>query len=139
VFQNWREIPCQPWRLSASEYCLYCKESLGSKPLVNKHSPKYFHLVNFIRWLQCLGLGSATACLLGLRDWIPPRAWLYVPLNVVCCQVQVSVTGWSLVQRSSTEWGLSECDKVQILTQHCKWVSGRRQRQKTEKRKKEFY
>jgi hypothetical protein len=30
---------------------------------------------------------------------------------VVCCQVEVSVTGWSLVQRSPTECGVSECDR----------------------------
>jgi hypothetical protein len=29
----------------------------------------------------------------------------------VCCQVEVSVTGWSLVQRSPNECGVSECDR----------------------------
>jgi hypothetical protein len=29
--------------------------------------------------------------------------------SVVCCQVQVSASGWSLVQRSPTEFGVSEC------------------------------
>jgi hypothetical protein len=29
----------------------------------------------------------------------------------VCCQVEVSATGWSLVQRSPTECGVSECDR----------------------------
>jgi hypothetical protein len=28
---------------------------------------------------------------------------------VVCCQVEVSATGWSLVQRSPTECGVSVC------------------------------
>jgi hypothetical protein len=28
----------------------------------------------------------------------------------VCCQVEVSATDWSLVQRSPTECGVSECD-----------------------------
>jgi hypothetical protein len=32
-------------------------------------------------------------------------------LSVVCCQVEVSATGWSLVQRSPTECGVSECDR----------------------------
>ena len=32
-------------------------------------------------------------------------------LNVVCCQVDVSASGWSLVQSSSTECGVSECDR----------------------------
>jgi hypothetical protein len=33
-----------------------------------------------------------------------------VCLSVVCCQVEVSATGWSLVQRSPTDCGVSECD-----------------------------
>jgi hypothetical protein len=32
-------------------------------------------------------------------------------LWVLCCQVEVSATGWSLVQRSPTECGVSECDR----------------------------
>jgi hypothetical protein len=32
-------------------------------------------------------------------------------LSVVCSQVEVSATGWSLVQRSPTECGVSECDR----------------------------
>jgi hypothetical protein len=32
-------------------------------------------------------------------------------VNVVCCQVEVSETGWSLVQGSPTECGVSECDR----------------------------
>jgi hypothetical protein len=32
-------------------------------------------------------------------------------VSVVCCQVEVSATGWSLVQRSPTECGVSEGDR----------------------------
>jgi hypothetical protein len=32
-------------------------------------------------------------------------------VSVLCCQVEVSATGWSLVQRSPTEYGASECDR----------------------------
>jgi hypothetical protein len=33
-------------------------------------------------------------------------------VSVVCCQVEVSATGWSLVQRSPTECGVSNvCDR----------------------------
>jgi hypothetical protein len=32
-------------------------------------------------------------------------------VSVVCCQVEVSPTGWFLVQRSPTECGVSECDR----------------------------
>jgi hypothetical protein len=31
-------------------------------------------------------------------------------VSVVCCQVEVSATSWSLVQRSPTECCVSECD-----------------------------
>ena len=31
-------------------------------------------------------------------------------VSVVCCQVEVSATGRSLVQRSPIECGVSECD-----------------------------
>ena len=30
-------------------------------------------------------------------------------VSVVCCQVEVSATGWSLVQRSPTDCGVSLC------------------------------
>jgi hypothetical protein len=30
-------------------------------------------------------------------------------VRVVCCQVEVSATGWSLVQRSPTDCGVSLC------------------------------
>jgi hypothetical protein len=32
-------------------------------------------------------------------------------MSVVCCQVEVSATGRSLVQRTPTEGGVSECDQ----------------------------
>jgi len=32
-------------------------------------------------------------------------------VSVVCCQAEVSVSGWSLVQRIPTECGVSECDR----------------------------
>jgi hypothetical protein len=35
-----------------------------------------------------------------------------VSVSVVCCQVEVSATTWSLVQRSPTECGVSKvCDR----------------------------
>ena len=51
-----------------------------------------------------------TARLLGLWVRIPLGASMSV-VSVVCCQVEVSATGWSLVQRSLTECGVSECDR----------------------------
>ena len=32
-------------------------------------------------------------------------------MSVVCCQAEVSASGWSLVQRSPTKRGVSECDR----------------------------
>ena len=46
-------------------------------------------------WSRGLRRGSVTARILGLRVRIPSGAWVSV-LNVVCCQVDVSSTGWSL-------------------------------------------
>ena len=45
-----------------------------------------------------------------LRSWvlIPPGAWVFV-VSVVCCQVEVSATSWSLVQRSPTDCAASLC------------------------------
>ena len=45
-----------------------------------------------------------------LRLWvqIPPGAWMSV-VSAVCCQVEVSATSWSLVQRSPTDCGVSLC------------------------------
>jgi hypothetical protein len=49
---------------------------------------------------------------LELRIRIPPVAWLPVSCECcVCCQVEVSASGWSLVQRSPTECGVSEYDR----------------------------
>jgi hypothetical protein len=39
----------------------------------------------------------------------PPATWIYVSY-VVCCEVEISATCWSLVQGSSTECGVPECD-----------------------------
>jgi hypothetical protein len=52
--------------------------------------------------------GSAAARLLGLLVRIPLGALV----SVVCCQVEVSATGWSLVQRSPTDCVVSNvCDR----------------------------
>jgi hypothetical protein len=62
------------------------------------------------QWLHGLRRGSAAARLLGL--WVRGHGHLSL-VNVVCCQVEVSVSGWSIVQRSPTECGVSECDHKQ--------------------------
>jgi len=51
-------------------------------------------------------LWSAAARLLGLWVRIPPGALMFV-VSVVCCQVKVSATSWSFIQRSPTDCGAS--------------------------------
>jgi len=55
--------------------------------------------------------GSAATRLLQLRVRIPSAEWMSVSCECcVCCQVEVSATGRSLVQKGSTECGVSKCD-----------------------------
>ena len=56
---------------------------------------------------------SVTALLVGLRVRIRPGHGCLRLMMVVCCQLEVSVSDRSLVQRSPTECGVSECDQVQ--------------------------
>jgi hypothetical protein len=44
-------------------------------------------------------------------------------VSVVCCQVEVSVSGWSLVQRSPTVCGVSEYDR-EASTMRSPWPTG---------------
>jgi hypothetical protein len=62
------------------------------------------------QWPHGLRRGSAAARLLGLRVRIPPEELKSVSYDYrcVCCQVEVSVTYRSLVQRSSTEFFVSK-------------------------------
>jgi hypothetical protein len=41
---------------------------------------------------------------------IPPGQRYLSLASVVCCQIEVSATGRSLVQRSPAECGVAECD-----------------------------
>ena len=61
-------------------------------------------------WPRGLRLESAAARLLGLRVRIPPRHGCVSLVNFVCCHVEVSATGRSLVQRSHTECDVCVCD-----------------------------
>ena len=61
------------------------------------------------QWQSGLRRGSTAASLLGLRVRIPLGARSLSVVIVVCCQVEVSATGWSLVQRSATDCGVCHC------------------------------
>jgi hypothetical protein len=64
------------------------------------------------RWPRVLRCGAAAVCLLALRVRISPEARIFVVSVVcLCCQAEVSVTSWSLFQKSPTECGVSECDR----------------------------
>jgi len=59
------------------------------------------------RWRRGRRRGSEAAHLLGSRVRIPPGGHGCLSLvAVVCCQIEVSATGWSLVQRSPTDCGV---------------------------------
>jgi hypothetical protein len=55
-------------------------------------------------WVCCCSLA-------GVAGWNPARGHVCLFLvSVVCCQIEVSATGQSLVQRSPTECDVSDCD-----------------------------
>ena len=53
-----------------------------------------------LRPLACWDRGFETHCGRGCLSLV----------SVVCCQVEVSASGWSLIQRTPTESGVSGCD-----------------------------
>jgi hypothetical protein len=63
------------------------------------------------QWPRGLRRGSETPRLLWLWFSNSARGMGVSLVNVVCCQVEVSASGWSLVQRNPVECGVSECDR----------------------------
>ena len=59
--------------------------------------------------------------LAGIVGSNPAGAWMFV-VSVVCCQVEVSASGWSLVQRSFTDCGVSEYDHESSIMRS--WTTG---------------
>jgi hypothetical protein len=89
-------------------------------PIIEQHKLMQFSRSQWSRGLRC---GSATARLLRFWIRIPPGLWISAE-NVVCCQVEVSVTGRSAVQRSPTDCGVSECDsEARIMRRLCPTVA----------------
>jgi hypothetical protein len=58
------------------------------------------------QWPRGLRRRSAAERLLGSWVRIPPGAWMFVSCGWLCCQVDVSATGRSVVQRSPTDCGV---------------------------------
>ena len=52
-------------------------------------------------------------------------------VSVVCCHVDVSAKGWSLVQRGATECGVSECDGEASIMRSWPGTGLKRHRKKT--------
>ena len=69
------------------------------------------------QWPRSLRRGSVAS-----RRFESRRGHGFLSLvNVVCCQVEVSASGWSLVQRSSTQYGVSECDREAAIRRTGFW------------------
>jgi hypothetical protein len=80
-------------------------------------------------WRQETCEPHSTVCAIGqhrccrrLHKLFLPGAWMSVSCECLCCQVEVSASGWSLVQRSPTECCVSACDQVQRHPPHLQWV-----------------
>jgi hypothetical protein len=58
------------------------------------------------QWPRGLRRRSAAERLLGSWVRIPLRVWMFVACECLCCQVEVSATGRSLVQRRPTDCGV---------------------------------
>jgi hypothetical protein len=79
--------------------------------------------LNHFHWPRVLMLGSAATRLLdfGLRI-SQVYGCLYV-VFIVCCQVEISASDWSLVQRSPNEYYVSKCD-CEASTIRKPWPTG---------------
>jgi hypothetical protein len=65
---------------------------------VKKESQRRFH------WSRRLKARAVSARLLRFLVRISLGACVFVPVSVICCQVEVSATSRSLVPRSHNEW-----------------------------------
>jgi hypothetical protein len=101
-----------------------CWELICWKPLWGSRS-RWRKIMKHHRDMGCENAASYFSILDSVKHPIPmavrSKAWVCGRLlagiagsnpttfvSVVCCQVQVSATGWSLVQRSPTECGVSK-------------------------------
>jgi len=75
------------------------------------------------QWLRGLRRGSAAACLLELRFRIPLGHVCLSLGSGVCCQVEISSSVLSLVQRSPTD-GVPKCDREAPIMRRALWVVG---------------
>ena len=100
-------------------YFVQCKHNVYcTRCLHNLHSIDSLHNLSStvcrFQWPRGLRRRSAAARLLRSWVWIPLGASMFV-CCVVCCQVEVSATSWSLVQRSPTDCAPSVCVRSRNL------------------------
>jgi hypothetical protein len=68
--------------------------------------------------------GSEATDILGVAGLNPASSTdVCIFMIVVCCQVEASVSGLSLVQRSPTHCGVSECDREASIKRRS-WPTG---------------
>jgi len=96
------------WKLSSCRNCVWL---VVARTSVWKYSRILLQFMCSVNSL-CQRRGSAAACLLELRVWFPPGIIYMSPGSVLCCQIEVSASGWSLIQRIPSERGVSECDRA---------------------------
>ena len=125
--RNWRIKVFSPF-LVIYWMALYLCTQYSQCRIVTGHTIKSCHFtiskVNYCRfqWPRGLRCGSAAVRLLGFWVRILLGAWMS-DAGVVCCQAGVSASGWSLVQKRSTDSGVLECDRESaIMRRH--WPTG---------------
>jgi hypothetical protein len=108
---------CHLWRVrlyNIFPHCLINGTIFGKKVIEHKVCVFIFSRTSvwnishpsWSQWPRGLTRGSASARLMRLWVQILPVAWMFV-VSIVYCQVEVSASGWSLVQRSPADCGAS--------------------------------
>jgi len=86
--------------------------SYASMPLYAHHNIVRVYISKCrSQWPRGLTCGSAAACSLGLQVQISPRLWRSVSYGCCVLYGRGLCDGWSLFQRSPTEYGVTECDR----------------------------
>jgi hypothetical protein len=103
VWNAWQLWQCSPGCIP-TQFC-YLKATAGQ----NGQTSEQVQLHLWSQWPRGLRRGSAAARL--LRSWVrvPLGPWVSALVNFFC-QVEICASGWSFVQRSSTECNILNCN-----------------------------